>query len=82
MSDETLVEVGKFSLDTSTGVLRGPKAYFEDRGGVDAAVEAALGSVVFKFGLTESPSPQVAFLVALQTDYAGWAGSVQMFGRS
>lgn len=80
---ETLVECGRFTLDTLTGRLTGPKAYFEDRGGVDAAVEKALKSATFRYGAAgASPSPQVAFLVAMQTDYAEWDGYVRTFGRS
>jgi len=75
---ETLVEVGRFTFDTTTEVLTGPREHFEARGGVGNAVQGALASTVFKFGLTESPSPQVAFLVALQTDYAAFAGEKSM----
>ena len=67
------VEVGRFKLED--GTLSGPADYFASRGGVDAAVDKALNSVTFKYGAAgASPSPEVAFLVALQTDYAAYAG--------
>lgn len=82
MSDsETKVEVGRFTFDTATQTLTGPADYFESCGGVDKAVEMALASTVFKYGAAgASPSPQVALLVALQTDYAGFKGSRDFFG--
>jgi hypothetical protein len=72
---ETIIEVGRFTFDTATGTLTGPAEYFASRGGVDAAVDKAVASPTFKYGAAgASPSPQVAFLVALQTDYAAFAG--------
>lgn len=81
MSDsETKVEVGRFTFDTATQTLTGPADYFESRGGVDKAVDQAVASHVFKYGAAgASPSPIVALLVALQTDYAGFAGERQFF---
>jgi hypothetical protein len=64
--------IGQFTLEA--GSLTGPRQYFEDRGGSQAAVDKALRSTVFEFGLTESPSPEHALLIALQTDFAAWLG--------
>lgn len=66
-------EVGRFRLDGE--VLSGPADYFEASGGVQAAVEKATASATFRYGAAgASPSVEVALLVALQTDYAAFAG--------
>jgi hypothetical protein len=71
-----MFQVGRFTL--VDGGLTGPAAYFASRGGSQAAVDLALASATFEFGLTESPSPEVALLVALQTDYAAFVGEERM----
>ena len=72
---ETLVEVGRFTLDTASGILTGPADYFASKGGAQAAVEDVTRGAVFQYGATgASPSPVVALLVALQTDYASFRG--------
>jgi hypothetical protein len=82
MESRTKIEVGRFTFDTATGTLSGPAAYFESRGGVDAAVDRALASATFRYGAAgASPSPQVALLVALQTDYAAFAGEQDLERR-
>jgi hypothetical protein len=71
----TLIEVGRFTFDTSTEILTGPKDYLESVGGAKAAVDKALRCPSFKLGLEYQPNPLILLLVALQTDYAAYAGS-------
>ncbi len=74
-----MTTVGAFTYDGTT--LTGPAAYMAEQG--DAKVEAILAGtdVVFNYGMQSgaSPDPITAFLVALQTDYAGWKGSRDFF---
>jgi hypothetical protein len=81
MSDSSLIEVGRFTFDTSTQVLTGPRDYLESVGGADAAVAKALRCPSFKLGLEYQPNPAILLLVALQTDYAAFAGSRDFAAR-
>ncbi len=69
--------VGAFSYDGTT--LSGPAAYMTEQGDAKVAAILAGTDVVFNMGLDLSPDPITAFLVALQTDYAGWKGSRDFF---
>lgn len=69
--------VGVFTLDGDA--LTGPADYFQSRGGIQEAVRKAFDSATYRFGAAgASPSPAVALLVALQTDYAAYQGELQM----
>lgn len=67
-------KVGQFTYDTETRVLTGPAAYMKDQG--NAKLESILSgkSQAFNLCAHRSPCVEVAVLVALQTDYAGWHG--------
>lgn len=64
--------VGRFTFEA--GAVSGPAEYMAERG--NALLEACLTgkNVVFNYGLTASPDPETALMVALQTDYAAYAG--------
>jgi len=67
-----MATVGRFTLED--GILSGPHAYMRDRG--NAKLDDILDGkdVVFNSVAHLSPGLETAILVALQTDYAGWAG--------
>ncbi len=70
------IVVGKFSLEGNE--LNGPGGYMEERG-FDLIDRIQAGQDV-TFNLTGhlSPSVEMAVLVRLQTDYAGWLGQRQL----
>jgi len=67
-----MTTVGRFTLED--GCLAGPRAYMHERG--NAKIKGILDGkdVVFNSVAHLSPDLETAILVALQTDYAGWAG--------
>jgi hypothetical protein len=67
---------GRFTLDGDT--LTGPAAYMEERGA--ALVDAIVAGQDTTFNLTShlSPSAELAVLVRLQTDFAGWLGQQEL----
>jgi hypothetical protein len=71
----SLIEVGRFSFDTRTQVLTGPREYLESKGGAEAAVKDALSSATFRYGASEQPNPFILMLVAMQTDFAAYEGA-------
>lgn len=76
----SVVEVGRFKLDTETGTVTGPAEYMREAGNARLRSIEAGTDVVFNAGAGGlSPSPEVALLVSLQTDFAGWKGSRQFF---
>lgn len=71
------VECGRFKLiDGNT--VEGPGEYMAERG--NALIDRILRGEDTTFNLTAhlSPSAELAVLVRLQTDYAGWLGTRQM----
>ncbi len=70
---------GRFSLDGDT--LTGPAEYMTERG--NALVDAIVAGQDTTFNLTAhlSPSVEMAVLVRLQTDFAGWLGQRQLLAR-
>lgn len=76
-----MIEVGEFTLDEATGAVAGPKGYMEERFSEFFERLKRGGCPTFEFGAAGgSPSVEVALLVAVQTDYAGWRGQKQMEG--
>lgn len=75
---EEPVCVGAFTFDPATGEVSGPAAYMREQG-FDRLRKIESGhDTVFNFGASgASPSAEVAMLVSLQTDYAGWVGARQ-----
>jgi hypothetical protein len=78
MAAEGITEVGEFTL-TADGTVTGPAEYMGERG-KEKLREIEQGRCpVFRFGASglpgSSPSPEVALLVAVQTDYAAWKGA-------
>lgn len=78
MTVSTLTEVGRFTFDSTTGTVTGPADYMRsaDYAACIRSIESGT-SHVFRAGLEHSPSVEVALLVTIQTDYAGWAGREQ-----
>lgn len=75
---------GRFTLEG--GILCGPRDYLEERG--NALLDSILAGEDTSFNMTadhqgdlgQSPDVEIAILVRLQTDYAGWAGLKQAEG--
>lgn len=70
---EPRIEVGRFALiDGNT--VEGPGNYMADQG--NALVDRILAGEDCIFNMTAhmSPSAEIAVLVRLQTDFAGWKG--------
>ena len=66
--------VGRFTIDMEASIFEGPVAYMREQG--NAKLDAILDSkdVVFNTVAHLSPDLETAILVAMQTDYAQWAG--------
>lgn len=64
--------VGRFKIEG--GALYGPATYMTEQG--DAKLSRILDGADTVFNMTAhlSPNIETAILVAMQTDYAGWAG--------
>ena len=70
------IVVGQFSLEGNE--INGPGGYMEERG-FDLIDKIEAGQdVIFNMTAHLSPSVEVAILVRLQTDYAGWLGQRQL----
>jgi hypothetical protein len=73
--------VGRFTYDTATSSLSGPKEYMESEQYRELirSIEAGRNHV-FNYGARgASPDVETALLVTVQTDYAGWHGSKVFF---
>lgn len=71
MSDR--ITVGVFTCED--GSVSGPAEYMREQGFERIKKIERGEDVVFNMGAGGlSPSPEVALLVSLQTDYAGWVG--------
>ena len=77
MANSNIIECGAFTYNTETNQVAGPAAYMAEKG--SARLERIMNGqdVVFNMGCTRSPSVEMAVLVSLQTDYAGWKGTRQ-----
>jgi hypothetical protein len=67
---------GRFTVGTD-GSVEGPKAYMAEKN----VMEVLSSSAVMTSGFGDGPLEQLA-AVALQTDYAAWAGQREMAGWS
>ena len=69
---------GRFTFDQDSQTLEGPGEYMTEKG--NALVDSILGGndVMFNMTCSMSPSPEMAVMVRLQTDYAGWVGNRQV----
>lgn len=75
----TKTTVGRFTLNED-GSLVGPADYMNSASYKSCIDSIYAGtSVVFNMGCTESPNVETALLVAVQTDYAAWAGAQGLF---
>lgn len=70
--------VGEFSIDTDTSTISGPAEYMRERGNDRIDRIAAGLDTVFNFALREHRDQDMAVLVSIQTDYAGWKGMRQI----
>jgi hypothetical protein len=68
------IEVGAFVYEN--GSISGPADYMREQGFSRIKLIEGGFDHVFNYGVSsgESPSVEVAMLVSLQTDYAGWKG--------
>jgi hypothetical protein len=74
----TMNHVGEFTLND--GILSGPADYMREQG--NALVDAMLDGKDLIFNTTShlSPTIEMAILIRLQTDHAGWVGIKQVEG--
>jgi hypothetical protein len=72
-----VIECGRFKLIDGT-TLEGPGEYVAERGNDLVDRILAGEDVIFNGTADHSPSVEMAILVRLQTDYAGWVGSRQL----
>ncbi len=68
------ITCGRFTYDPDAKTLEGPAAYMREQGDEKLARILAGTDVAFNMTAHLSPSVEMAVLVHLQTDYAGWAG--------
>ena len=78
MPEQAKVIVGRFTFDPSTQMIEGPGEYMADQGSALMDKITSGNDAVFNMTAHMSPSPIVAVLVRMQTDYAGWIGSRQL----
>jgi hypothetical protein len=77
----SITKVGEFTFDTATSTVSGPAKYMRSSEYAACVRSIENGtSHVFRAGVEHSPSVEVALLVTIQTDYAGWHG-MQSFNR-
>ena len=69
------ITCGRFTLDPDTGTLTAPAQYMREQGDARLAAITAGRDAAFNMSAHLSPSIEIAILVALQTDYAAWAGA-------
>ncbi len=75
------VEVGKFTFDPTDGTITGPAAYMRSDDYRRCVQSITAGtSHTFRACCEHSPSFEVALLVTIQTNYAGWHG-METFNR-
>jgi hypothetical protein len=73
------LKVGEFLYED--GSISGPKTYMEEQGSRRLEQILSGNDAVFNMSAQYSPNIETAILVLMQTDYAGWKGSRQFFGR-
>ena len=71
----TTLEIGRFKLEEAA-----PAEYMREQGNAKLDAILAGNDAVFNMSAHYSPTVETAVLVALQTDYAGWAGMKQVEG--
>lgn len=76
------VTVGEFTFDPSDSTISGPASYMrsDDYAETMRSINAGTNHV-FRAGCEHSPSFEVALLVTIQTNYAGWHGR-ETFNRA
>jgi hypothetical protein len=74
------ITVGKFTWDN--GIVSGPETYMREQGlAWLAEIKAGRFPMVVKEGYRQNGgNVELAILVGIQTDYAGWIGYRSMFG--
>jgi hypothetical protein len=72
------ITCGRFSYNQETCEVEGPGDYMADKGLALIDSIMAGNDVVFNMTADRSPSAEMAVLVRLQTDFAGWRGVQQI----
>lgn len=74
-SDSTTTTVGEFTYDSNHSSILGPAAYMRSADYAECMASIKAGTNhTFQACLEHSPSFEVALLVTIQTNYAGWHG--------
>lgn len=78
---DTTTAVGSFTFDSADGTISGPAEYMrsDDYRRCIASIENGTHHT-FRAACEHSPSFEVALLVTIQTDFAGWHGA-ETFNR-
>jgi hypothetical protein len=71
----TVTTVGRFTFDSATNEVSGPAEYIRsaEYRQLIASIEGGTNHT-FRAAMEHSPSFEVALLVTIQTNYAGWHG--------
>jgi hypothetical protein len=69
---------GRFTFDPATQMVEGPGEYMADQGNDLLDKIMAGQDSIFSMTAHFSPSAEMAVLVRLQTDFAGWHGVKQI----
>ena len=76
------VTVGEFTFDPSDSSISGPASYMRSEDYRRCIQSIQDGSnTTFKLACEHAPSFEIALLVTIQTNYAGWHG-MEVFNRS
>ncbi len=75
------VTVGEFTFDPATSTVSGPASYMRsaDYARCIAGIQNGTDHT-FRAAMEHSPTAEIALLVTIQTDYAGWHG-METFNR-
>lgn len=77
-----VITVGSFTFDPNTSEVSGPAEYMRSDEYARCIASIMDGTNhVFRAGMEHSPTAEVALLMTIQTDYAGWHG-LQTFNRA
>lgn len=77
LAPELIAEVGQFKYwrdSAGEDSIEGPEAYLQDQGSQLLANIAAGSDAIFNLTCAQSPTLEIAVLVRLQNNYAGWRG--------
>lgn len=72
-----MITVGRFTFNPETASIEGPGDYMADKGNALIDQITSGNDTIFNMTAHMSPSVEMAVLVRLQTDFAGYVGMKQ-----